>query len=133
PDGVGRTFIPMKDGEFTGAMPDRTQQNTVIAVGVVEDSNGNRAVIISSNETGDQGLSYLRRTVAKLAQANEVRVPALKLPNGSQEHAEMNLLGYARSHNLRLIAVGAGKAYCAECASALDAAGVLATGDRRKK
>lgn len=95
-----------------------------MAVGVVEDAQAARSVVISSTEMGKEGISYVRPTVQALVQPNEIRVLA-------GDHAEINILNYAKANNLRVIAVGAGRPYCADCAEALDAAGVSATGPRK--
>ncbi len=105
------------------ALPSRTQNSVTMAVGVVEDAQGMRSVVIASSES-DRAL--LRPSVAALRQPNEIVVP----PGAPGRHAEIAILEFARAKDLRLIAVGAGRPYCAECAPALDSAGVLATGPR---
>lgn len=105
-------------------LTDRTRKHVTIAIGVVEDSNGARSVIYSSTEVGVGGLSRVRRQVAPFLQPDEIRIP-------SGDHAEINILQYARENDLRVIAVGAGRPYCPTCGPTLDAAGVLATGPRK--
>jgi hypothetical protein len=48
------------------------------------------------------------------------------------QHAEINLLDYAKANDVKLFAVGVSRPYCPACGPALDAAGVLATGARRR-
>jgi len=105
-------------------LTERTQNHVTIAIGVVEDENGVRSVVYSSTEVGAGGLSSVRREVGPFLQPDEARAP-------SGDHAEINILSYARAHNLRVIAVGAGHPYCVTCGPTLDAAGVLATGPRK--
>jgi hypothetical protein len=114
------------------AVPEDSKSYVTMAVGVAENSEGNRYVLISTTETGGGGISYVRPSVRPLVQPDEIRVPALSLPDGTQQHAEINILDFAKANDVNLIAVGAGRAYCFECGPALDAAGVLATGPRKK-
>ncbi len=114
------------------ALPNVTSGKTTVAIGVAEDAQGNRYVLVATNELGNQGLSYLRSPVNNLVQPNETRVPAIRFASGDMQHAEINLLEYATANDVKLIAVGAGRPYCADCGPALDAAGVLATGPRRR-
>ena len=102
----------------------RTKKHVTIAIGVVEDPNGVRSVVYSSTEIGAGGLSGIRRQLEPFVQPDEIRIR-------SGDHAEINILQYAKANNLRVIAVGAGRPYCLTCGPALDAAGVLATGPRK--
>jgi hypothetical protein len=106
------------------ALPDVTRDKVTIGIGVVEDTQGARKVVFSSSEASGAGLSFVRPSLQPLLQPNEIVVP-------SDGHAEINILEYSKSNDLRVIAVGAGRPYCAACAKALDDAGVLATGPRK--
>jgi hypothetical protein len=106
------------------ALPDVTKDKVTVAVGVVEDAEGQRSVVISPSEN-DRAL--LRLGARDLRQPDETIVP--RYERGT--HAEIKVLNYARENNLKPIAVGSGRPYCTECGPALDAAGVLATGPRK--
>lgn len=105
-------------------IPEQTQGRVTMAVGVVEDSNGGRQVLVSANDKSSPDWGYIRPQVQPFIQPDEIAVP-------SNDHAEMNILAYAKANGLRLIAVGSGRPYCVTCGPALDAAGVLATGPRK--
>jgi hypothetical protein len=91
---------------------------------VVEDAQSIRRVVISSSESDRVAL---RPSVEALRQSDEIVV------RSTGDHAEINIMNYAKENNLKLIAVGAGKPYCLECGPALDADGVLATGPRKSR
>jgi len=107
------------------ALSRRTNTSVTVAVGVVEDAQGVRSVVIATTEKGAEGLSYLRPSVQLLRQPSETIAPY------KDAHAEMSILAYGKENNLKVIAVGAGRPYCPECGPAPDAAGVLATGPRK--
>jgi len=105
-------------------IPEDTSKHLTIAIGIAEDAQGMRCVLVATSEQDSIDPPYFRREVRPLIRPDEIQVP-------SGDHAEINILRYAREKNLRLIAVGAGRPYCTTCGPALDAAGVLATGPRR--
>lgn len=105
-------------------LTDRTQNHVTIAVGIAEDAQGARHILVSSSEQYSADPVSMRPQVASALRPDEIRVPA-------GDHAEINIIAYAKANNLRLIAVGAGRPYCETCGPALDAAGVLATGPRK--
>jgi RHS repeat-associated protein len=99
------------------ALPQGSQGRVTMAAGVVEDSFGERQVLIGTSEPN----GYIRPTVRPLINPNETIATGIG-------HAEENIVNWAQVNNRRVISVGAGRPICFECARLIkDAGGIIAS------
>ena len=83
-----------------------------MAVGVAEDANGVRTVLLSTSEPN----GYLRPGV--MPKPGEIVVRG-----GRGVHAEADIVNYANQNGLRIVAIGATRGVCDTCAQAVSEAG----------
>jgi filamentous hemagglutinin len=95
-------LVKSRVGELTTAIPDRSKTRITMGVGVVEDANGVRSVLISTSEPR----GYLRRGVTLK--------PGETMVVGTG-HAEADIVAYAKADNLKVIDIGATRLVCPPC------------------
>ncbi len=95
---LGATTSPNRKGKIT------------LAVAVAQDRNGTKITLVGSSE------GTLRKEARTALKPDEVRVPG---PRGSQDHAEVNIVNYAKAHNLKIIDIGASNKICVPCQNEL--------------
>lgn len=81
-----------------------------MAVGVVEDANGVRSVLIGTSEPA----GYLRPGVS--LNPGETMVPGLG-------HAEEDIINFAKANNLKVIEIGATRPVCVPCQDLINPTG----------
>jgi RHS repeat-associated protein len=96
--------------ELKAAIPAAQQGRITMAVGLAEDSDGVRQVLIGTSEP----MGYLRPGVS--LNPGEVLAPGLG-------HSEEDIVNYALQNNLNLLEVGATRPICLNCASLIQKAG----------
>jgi hypothetical protein len=107
PDGV----VSTRASEIQSALPARTANSVTMASGIVEDANGYRRLVLSSSEPN----GYIRPDVTKLVLPDEFVIQM----NGHQ-HAEINMINWAKNEGLKLINISAGRSFCPTCRKALE-------------
>jgi hypothetical protein len=105
---VGATVARV--GQLRSAIPVAQQGRITMGVGLAEDANGVRRVLIGTSEPR----GYLRPGVTLAP--GETLAPGLR-------HAEADIVDFARQDGLRLIEVGATRPICPECAGLIKGAG----------
>ena len=105
-------------------LPPVMRDSVTIAVGVLENAQGVRYVVVSSSESNRYGESRFHSNVKRAFHPDEIRAR-------SGDHAEINIVNDAKDNKHKLIAVGAGRPYCDRCVRAIEGAGGLATGPRK--
>jgi RHS repeat-associated protein len=96
--------------ELQNAIPPSQQGRITMAVGLAEDANGVRQVLIGTSEP----MGYLRPGVT--LNPGETLAPGLG-------HAEEDIVNFAQQNNLNLLEVGATRPICTTCAPIIQQAG----------
>lgn len=96
------TLIQNRINELKAAIPANVRGRITMSVGVAEDATGKRTVLIGTSEPR----GYLRPNV----QLNEGEVVV-----SGTGHAEDDVVSYAKTHNLKLIDIGATRPVCVSC------------------
>lgn len=89
--------------ELTAAILENSRSRITLAIAVVEDAQGIRSVLLGTSEK----YGYLRGIEP---QAGETVIA------GPKQHAEIDLLDYAKLKNLKVIDIGATRPICEDCA-----------------
>jgi hypothetical protein len=100
-------------GELKTAIPPAQEGRITMGVGLAEDANGGRLVLVGTSEPR----GYLRPGVTL--------APGERLAPGLG-HAEADIVNYSRQNGLKLLEVGATRGICPECAAAIESAGAKA-------
>jgi len=98
----------------------RSRDHVTMGVGVVEDTNGNRLVVIGTSEPN----GYLRPEVRAALKPGTVVA-------GGVRHAEENIVRHSAENGWKVITVGAGRAICPDCAAIIENAGATLASPRR--
>ena len=91
-----------------------------MGAGVLEDASGMRYVVIGTSEPN----GYLRPAVRAALHSGEL------IATGTS-HAEQNIVNWATANGYRVIAVGAGRPVCPECAKVIENAGAIIASPQR--
>jgi filamentous hemagglutinin len=103
---VPGTTVQSRVDELRASIPENSKGRVTMAAAVVEDSAGQRAVLIGTSEPR----GYLRPGV-------ELR-PGERVVAGSG-HAEADIVSHATANELKIISIGATRPVCPECQQAI--------------
>jgi filamentous hemagglutinin len=103
-------FVRTRVAELRQMIPERTRGRITMAVGIAEDEDGRHVVLIATSEPR----GYLRPGV--IIREGEVLVSGLA-------HAEEDIVSHVLESGWSLIAVGATRPICPDCAHSIQATG----------
>jgi filamentous hemagglutinin len=100
--GTGAVSTAARAAMLREAIPAAQKGRITMAVGLAEDANGTRQVLISTSER------HFRKSV------DQMRGEILLRGTG---HAEADIVNFARQNGLKLLEIGATRPICPSCAS----------------
>jgi filamentous hemagglutinin len=95
-------LVQTRVDELWAQIPENSRGRITMGVGVLEDSQGVRMVVVSTSEPR----GYLRPGVT--LKEGEIVIPG-------STHAETDIIAYAKANGLRVVEIGATRPVCLDC------------------